>query len=48
MPSHANSLAGLSLDYLTGAEGPQWGQDNRITEKSYGVRPAAQGGSAPI
>jgi hypothetical protein len=43
MPSQANPLAGLPLDYLIGADGPQSGKDDRITETSYGVRPAARG-----
>jgi hypothetical protein len=43
MPSQANPLAGRPLDYLIGADGPQSGKDDRITETSYGVRPAARG-----
>ena len=43
MPSQANPLAGLPLDYLIGADGPQSGKGDRITETPYGVRPAAGG-----
>ena len=44
MPSQASPLAGLPLDYLIGADGPQSGKGDLITETPYGVRPAAGGG----
>jgi hypothetical protein len=43
MPSQANPLAGLPLDYLIGADGVQSGKGDRITETPYGVRPAPRG-----
>src|SRR3984893_356736 len=43
MPSQANPVAGLPLDYLIGADGPQSGKDDRITEPPHGVGPAAVG-----
>jgi lysozyme family protein len=45
MPSQANPLAGLALDYLIGAEGPQSGKEDRITETPYGEPPVALGPS---
>jgi uncharacterized protein (TIGR02594 family) len=35
----------LALDYLIGADGPQRGNESRITETPFGVGPAALGGS---
>ena len=43
--SQAGQLAGLALDYLIGADGPQRGDGNRITETPIGVKPAALGPS---
>src|SRR4029077_2265189 len=38
-----NPLAGKALSYLIGGDGPQTGQEGRITETGYGVGPARFG-----
>jgi hypothetical protein len=43
--SGPNSLAGLPLDYLIGADGPQRGTAGRVTETPFGEGPAASGPS---
>jgi hypothetical protein len=43
--SGPNSLAGLPLDYLIGADGPQHGTAGRVTETPFGEGPAANGPS---
>jgi len=43
--SGPNSLAGMALDYLIGADGPQAGKDGRITETPFEEGPAARGPS---
>src|SRR5947209_14526246 len=44
-PSQPNLLAGETLDYLIGADGPQHGKQDGITETPFGVGPAALGRS---
>jgi len=39
----SDPLAGRALDYLIGADGPQRGSEDRITETPFGVGPAARG-----
>ena len=38
-----NSLAGMALDYLIGADGPQRGKEGRITETPFEEGPAQRG-----
>jgi hypothetical protein len=45
MPQDPNPLAGMALDYLLGADGPQRGKAGRITETPFGEGPAALGRS---
>ena len=44
-PSQPGLLAGEALDYLIGADGPQRGKEDRITETPFGVGPATLGRS---